>query len=112
MTPDEFWSILHSTPEPKPIFFRLYHNNDGTPIGYSMEDLPHAYVEVEPEVFHQNNLNVRVVEGQLVFKRPATLVKKLQPAEYGTACDPRDVCVIVPADQPNRKWTIVDNEIN
>ena len=112
MTPDEFWSILHAAPEPKPVLFRLYYNDDGNPICYSMDELPHAYVELEPEVFHQNNMNVRVVDGRPVFKRPATLVQKLQPAEYGTACDPRDVCVVVSADHPNQRWTIVENEIN
>lgn len=112
MTPDEFWSILHAAPEPKPVLFRLYYNDDGTPVCYSMDELPHAYVDIEPEVFHQNNLNVRVVDGKLIFKRPKTVIKKLRPADNGTACDPRDVCVVVAADQPNQKWTIANNEID
>ena len=56
-------------------------------------------------------MNVRVIDGKLIFKK-SNLVNKLQPAEHGTPCDPRDVCVVVSPDQPNRKWTIVQNEFN
>lgn len=112
ITTENFWQVMSEwvPPEPKPVFFRLYHNDDGTPIVYSMEDLPHAYIDVEPEVFHQNNMNVCVVDGRLIVKKTG-FSDKLKPADYGTACDPRDVSVVVSANQSNRKWAIV-NEIN
>jgi hypothetical protein len=40
-------------------------------------------------------------------------VKKLQPTDStGTACNPRDVCVVVRPDQPHVKWNIINNELN
>jgi hypothetical protein len=112
MTPDEFWSILHSIPDSDPVFFRLYYNNDGSPNCYSMEDLPGNYIDVDAETFATRLQNVRVVNQQLVHIRPKTLVKKLVPSDTGTACDPQDVCVIVADKQPHTKWKIVNNEIN
>ena len=93
-TTENFWKVMSEwvPPEPKPIFWRLYHHADGTPIVYSMEELPHAYIDVDPAFFVECDMNVR--------------------AEHGTPCDPRDVCVVVSPDQPNRKWTIVQNEFN
>jgi hypothetical protein len=113
-TTENFWQIMSTFewPEPKPVFFRLYHNVDGTPVAYSMEELPHLYVEVEPAVYHQANMNVQVVNGQLIFKQLNALVNKLQPADHGTPCHPEDICVVVSLDQPHTKWTIVTNEIN
>ena len=111
---ENFWKAMSEwvLPEPLPVFFRLYYNEDGTPIVYSMEELPHAYIEVDAQTYHIGNTNVRVVGGKLVFKQPAIIVNKLQPADSGTACDPRDICVVVSADQPHTKWAIVNNEIN
>ena len=113
-TTENFWAAWNNIEwvDPAPVFFRLYYNEDGTPIVYSMVELPHAYVEIDASTYHNANMNVRVVDGKLVFKTPIQTVKKLQPAEYVTACDPRDVCVVVSADQPNQRWTIVENEIN
>lgn len=112
MTPDEFWSILHATPDVKLLSFRLYYNNDGTPIIYSMDELPDNYIEVDQETYARAPFNVRVIDNKLTYIKPAITVKKLQPSITGTACDPSDVCIIVGLDQPHTKWTIVNNEIN
>jgi hypothetical protein len=112
MTEEEFWTILHQAPTPQPIFYRLYHNANGSPIIYSMEDLPDNYIEVDQKTYALAPFNVRVVNGKLTYIKPVLTVKKLQPGTIGTACDPYDVCVVVNADQPHTKWTIVNNEIS
>ena len=112
MTEEEFWAILHSAAEPQPIFYRLYYDSDGFPIIYSMEHLSDNYIEVDQKTYVLAPFNVRVVNGKLTYIKPVVTVKKLQPGTVGTACDPRDVCVVVDADQPHTKWTIVNNEIN
>jgi hypothetical protein len=114
-TTENFWKVMSEwvPPEPKEIFWRLYHTADGFPIVYSMEELPYDhYIEIDQATYSQYNMHVRVIDGQLVSRPPATLVNKLKPADVGTPCDPRDICVVVSPDQPNRKWTIVQNEIN
>ena len=113
MTPEEFWSILHSAPEPKPIAYKLYHDDNGNPIIYTMEDWPGNYIEVTPDVYAVASFNVRVINGKLVHVKPKITVKKLQPSNTGgTACDPRDVCIVVAPDQTHVKWNIVNNELN
>ena len=113
MTEEEFWQILHAPVESNPIFYRLYHDNGGSPIIYSMEALPGNYIEVDQETYVLAPFNVRVVDSKLNYIKPVVTVKKLQPTESnGTACNTQDVCVIVDQDQPHTKWTIVNNEIN
>jgi hypothetical protein len=112
VTEEEFWAIFYTVPEPKPIFYRLYYNDDGTPIIYSMEDLPGNYIEVDQQTYVSTPFNVRVIDGKLTYIKPVVTVKKLQPADSGVACDPRDVCVVVADSQPNQRWTIANNEIN
>jgi hypothetical protein len=113
ITPEEFWAILHSTPEPKPVFYRLYYSDDGTPIIYTMEDLPGNYIEVDQPTYALTPFNVKVIDSKLVYIKPVITVKKLQPVDSdGTACDPRDVCVVVDPDQAHIKWTMVKNELN
>jgi len=113
MTEEEFWSILRDVTEPKPVFYRLYHNDDGSPIIYSMEVLPGNYIEVDPSTYALAPFNVKVIDGKLTYINPVITVKKLQPNNWtGTACDPRDICVVVDTDQTHTKWTMVNNELN
>jgi hypothetical protein len=113
MTEEDFWKILQAIPEPKQVFYRLYYNDDGSPIIYSMEHLPGNYIEVDQSTYVLAPFNVRVINGKLVYIKPVITVKKLQPNNLnGTACDPRDICVIVDTTQPHVKWTIANNEIN
>ena len=112
MNEEDFWSILQDVPETKQIFYRLYYNNNGSPIIYSMEDLPDNYIEVDQKTYVLAPFNVRVVNGQLTYIKPVVTVMKIQPGIDGTACDLCDVCVVVNKDQPHTKWTIVNNEIS
>jgi hypothetical protein len=112
MTEEEFWTILHSAPEPTPAFYRLYYSDTGVPIIYSMEEFPDNYIEVDQQTYVLAPFDVRVVDGKIIYIKPVVTVKKLQPSDTGLACDPNDVCIIVKQDQPHIKWTIVNNEIN
>jgi hypothetical protein len=112
MNEKEFWSILQSIPEPMPILYRLYYNDAGSPIIYSMEELPGNYIEVDQQTYVLAPFNVKVLDSKLVYIKPVITVKKLQPSIDGTACNPQDVCIVVNTDQPHVKWTTVSNEIN
>ena len=112
LTADEFWKILHDIPEPKPIFHRLYYNDDGSIVCYTMEDLPGKYIEIDQATYSRGLLNIRVVNEKIVEIVPPTMVKKLKPLGTGTACDPQNICVIVSCSEPHQNWSIKTNEVN
>jgi hypothetical protein len=111
MTPEEFWSILHSMPEPSPVFYRLYYNDQGHPLFYSMADEPGTYIEIDQETFARNISNVRVRDGRLVEITWLTTTKMV-PGNCGTPCHPDNVAVIVAEDQPHTRWSKKTYESN
>ena len=112
MTEEEFLAILTRPVKEVPAFFRLYYRDDGSPICFSMEELPHNYIDVTQEVYSRSPVNVRVADGKMIEIKPATYVKKLKPSTNGTPCDPRDVCVVVTENQKHIKWSLVHSETN
>lgn len=104
----DFWKTIE-WPEPKTIFSRLYHDDDGLPLFYSQDDLPGKYIDLTPEQFASQDMSVRVVNGKVVRRR-TTWVRKLVPADSGTLCHSQDVAVIV-ADHPGQYWKKKENVI-
>jgi len=107
MTEEEFFGIWqsqvsapHTAPE-----YRLYHDDDGFPLFFSMESLPGNYIVVDQETYLNSPKQVRVVDGKLVVYT-INFAKKIAPTGYGQACDPRNVCVVVNTDQPHTKWSL------
>jgi len=112
MTPDEFWKILHDVPDAATTVRRLYYNELGEPLFYSMEDLPGNYIDIDQETFTRASSKVRVKNGQIVSTATHRVTRKLVPSDTGTACDARDVCVVVDQNLPHSKWTIKTYEQN
>jgi hypothetical protein len=112
MTFEEFFQILRDMPQPQPVFYRLYHDEAGHPLFYTMEDLPGSYIEVDQPTYIRSSLMVRVVDGRLIDIQPRTTTAKLAPADQGQCCDPRDVCVIVPSEKDHTRWTVKEYEQN
>lgn len=104
VTEQEFWSILAAMPEPQPVFFRLYHDDCGHVLFYSMEDVPGTYIEIDAETFALSSMKVRVRDGQLVEVTWMTS-EKLQPTETGTPCYTTDITVVVSDNNPHTKWS-------
>lgn len=104
MSPEEFWNILNSMPEPKPVEHRLYYDSQGDPVVYSMDDLPGNYIQVDAETFARSPRNVRVVNGELRYIHTAQ-GHKLVPGPAGKPCDLRDISVVVDATQPHQRWS-------
>ena len=104
VTEQEFWSILAAMPEPQPVFFRLYHDDRGHVLFYSMEDVPGTYIEIDAETFALRPTNIRVRNGQMVEVTWMTS-EKLQPTETGTPCHTTDITVVVSPNTPHIKWS-------
>jgi hypothetical protein len=104
ITEQEFWAALTAMPEPKPIFFRLYYNDQGHVLFYSMEDLPGTYIDIDAETFAMQHTNMRVRDGKLI-EIAQTTSAKLIPGDTGTPCDPTDVSIVVSEQQSNIKWS-------
>ena len=104
ITESEFWAALAAMPKPKPVFFRLYYDDQGHVLFYSMEDVPGTYINIDQETFAKSPTNVRVRDGQLV-EIAWTTSTKLTPGDTGTACHPDNVCVVVSEQQSNTKWS-------
>lgn len=111
MTPEEFFSILGAEPDTAAISYRLYHDEQGRVLFYSMEDLPGQWIAVDAETYALASHQVRVVNGQLMPISPVAQVKKLRPSSsLGTCCDPRDICLIVDQSRPHVKWSMTPDE--
>ena len=107
----EFWRSFQ-WPDIQPVIYRLYHDDEGRPIIYTMEDLPGTYIEVDQTTYTLGSYRVKVVDGKLIVLAPAVTAKKLQPSQdQGTPCDTRDVCVVVDHNEKHQKWNIITNEI-
>ena len=94
MTPEEFFGALEHMPVPDPVTYRLYHDDQGRPLFYSMEDLPGTYIEIDQETFAKNSTCVRVRNGKLVEVTWKT-TQKIVPSNSGTMCHEQDVAIVV-----------------
>ena len=103
MTPEEMIQILKDMPGAAPVFYRLYHDEQGNPLFYSMADVPGLYVEIDRDTYVKNSMRVKVVNQQVIEVTWKT-VDKLVPGDNGTPCDTRDVAVVVNYS-PNIKWS-------
>ena len=104
MTEEEFWAALAPLPPPEPVVYRLYYDEQGYPLFYSMEDVPGNYIEIDEATWHNAGL-VRVVDGKLI-KLKISPIHKLIPGEGGTACHPNNVAIVVSETEPNKKWSL------
>ena len=93
-TTENFWAAWGLPQEsPKPAFYRLYHDDQGYLLFYSMENVPGNYIEIDQVTFATGSPQVRVVDGRLLHIK-TNAISKLVPSENGQSCDPRDVAVV------------------
>ena len=101
-----FWKT-YAWPDPKPIFYRLYYDESGVPVVYTMEDLPGKYIDITQEQYHARDHRVRVIDSKLI-SLPTLALPKLVKSTQGTPCDPTNVALVVTTDDPHQNWTIND----
>jgi hypothetical protein len=98
----EAYALVPKLPEPR-IEYRVYFDDRGALLFYSMDDLPGNYVVVDREFFAGSPTNVRLRDGKLVVIT-SPVSSKLVPATSGISCDARDITVIS-EHTPCQKWT-------
>ena len=114
-TTQNFWSVIGSFqwPDPEAVTYRLYHDDQGRPMFYSMEALPGTYIEVDQPTYIRGSHQVRVKNGKLIVLEPRVQVSRLvTDPDSGMPCDIRDVCVVVGIDQAHQKWKKITNDID
>jgi hypothetical protein len=99
-----------SIAEPAAVFFRLYYDENGSPISYSMEDLPGNYIDIDADTYRLSSPRVQVINGKLIHITPKKTVTKLVPGSVGTSCLPDNISIIVDEQQPHTKWSLKSNE--
>ena len=100
----DFWNAIE-WPEVKQIHYRLYYNDQGQPLFYSHEDQPGKYIDITPEQFALQDMQVRVVDG-ILKPRKRPVPPKLVPSDTGTPCHPNDVAVVVSAQEEHQRWKL------
>ena len=75
-TTDNFWKVFTAFewPETQPVTYRLYHDEQGRPLFYTMEHLPGTYIEVDQDIYVRAPHNVLVQSGKLIVIEPRTTV--------------------------------------
>jgi hypothetical protein len=111
MTDEEFWAALAPTSEIDPPSFRLYYNEQGDPLFYSMENATGNYILIDRETYYNPPTRVKVVEGKLKILS-SSMSEKLVPGDTGTPCHINDVCIVVDSQIPHTKWKLEKYEAN
>ena len=108
----EFWKNFQ-WPEPKAVSYRLYHDQQGEPLLYTMEHLPGDYIEVDQATYIKGSFGVRVINGALTVLPSQPMVKKLRSGVAdGTPCDPRDICVVVSDHREHTRWGYQNHDVS
>lgn len=107
----QMWSQVEIQPQPVPVY-RLYHDDQGNPLFYSMDPLPGKYIEITREEFVKSSGHVKVVDNKLVDLSKYD-IKKLAPHQnVGTVCCLESVAIVVDQDENGTRWGLKVYELN
>ena len=108
VTEQEFFDIWLNVDSPRPVTYRLYHDEHGRLLFYSMEDRPGLWVEIDQTMFSRSPSRVRVINKQ-VHELAWRQSVKLRPGQTGIPCYSGDVTIV--HDSPDaRRWAITAHE--
>ncbi len=104
---DSFWQAVadHQWEQPElKQEFRLYHDDTGNVLYYSMEDLPGNYIIIDRQVFEEHRFDIKIRDGKIIKQNhPASW--KLTPTDSASyACHASDVSIVVSDDYENKKY--------
>jgi hypothetical protein len=82
--------------------YRLYYNEDGSPIEYVRKELEGRYIVVTKQEFFEGRMDVRVENGRIINPDKITQYRKLVPSDEGTETLVDDITII----GPGQKWKV------
>jgi len=78
--------------------YRLYYHDDGSPLHYSMEDLPGKFIYVDQNVYQSSRYDVKVIAGILKSLNELNIFKYVKvnsESDTTVRTDPTDITLIV-----------------
>ena len=102
---DKFFAEVEELLEPikQPGKYRLYYDDNGQVLFYTMDSPPGNYIEVTKEVFAKSPSNVVVRNGELKYVRTGAIYKYVPNLMGQFFTDIRDVTVIATGNY-SRSW--------
>lgn len=101
-------AIQVNTPQPQ---LRLYYDSTGSVTTYTCENLDGNYIVVSPEVYSQARMDIKVVDGEIVYPANKLIIGKLVKKISGTTKTSKyDINVLV--DNDCNYWSYEQREIN
>jgi hypothetical protein len=103
----DFWQQVEpllNPVQPAKIFYRVYYDDNGQVLFYSMQDLPGNYLDIDIEDYRLADGNAVVQHGKLIYPR-RIIGHKLVPNSEGIPCHRDSVMVVTNAPQ-NQKWKL------
>ena len=99
----DFWASF-KWPDSAPISRRLYYDDEGNPLMYSMEDHPGRYIEVTAEQYALSSMSVKIVDGKLIQLDLQPTFRKCRPSDHGTICHAKDITIVIDPETSGQRW--------
>jgi hypothetical protein len=94
--------------------YRLYYDDNGKVLCYTVEDLPGDYIIVDHLTYLKARPDLIVSNGRLIQSNEGAVITKLEPSLYGTNCYEGDINIVITEDDnyvgPVITWNIKQNE--
>lgn len=108
ITDEEFNQIISQWSPPPPPQYRVYYNDTGRIVCYTMEDLPGNYIVISAEDYALCRYDARVDEGKLVYTHLQSHTFKLRKVAENTPGSVKttkyDINIIVEDDETSVDW--------
>ncbi len=94
------------------VSYRLYHDENGVPLFYSMEDLPGLYIEIDKETYQQGRYDVVITQDKKIkrLNNYHNMPRKLAPSDStGTPCHNTNVMIVDPESTTYWKLKIYED---
>jgi hypothetical protein len=96
------------------IEYRLYYDDHGRVVTYTMDKMEGDYVVIDKQTFAEARPDIRVINGRITTVNPNFIVCKLMPHDYeGTLCAYEDISILVDEDveAKSQRWKINTYEL-